>query len=99
MNILPLFKSASTYLTSVSSLRKESPLTMLMVFFATRGVIVLTCQVVFFILVRLAWIQSRTYLAHGTIKIFAAEPLTVGTANTIIMPKSARGNVFLVVTN
>ena len=33
------------------SLRKESPLTMLMVFFATRGLIILTCQSAFFILV------------------------------------------------
>ncbi|VDB82915.1 unnamed protein product [Peniophora sp. CBMAI 1063] len=62
-------------------LRKESPLTMLLVFFATRGIIILTSQVMFFILV------------------FAAEPLTVGTANTMIMPKIYAVSMLLTLTN
>ncbi|KZV75085.1 hypothetical protein PENSPDRAFT_119346 [Peniophora sp. CONT] len=64
-----------------SHLHKESPLTMLLVFFATRGLIILVTQIMFFIL------------------IFAADPVTVGTANTTIMPKIYAVSMLLTLTN
>ncbi|KZV75086.1 hypothetical protein PENSPDRAFT_681283 [Peniophora sp. CONT] len=64
-----------------SHLRHESPLTTLLVFFATRGLIILATQIMFFIL------------------IFAADPLTVGTANTMLMPKIYAVSMLLTLTN
>ncbi|KZV71639.1 hypothetical protein PENSPDRAFT_650499 [Peniophora sp. CONT] len=62
-------------------LRKDSPLEHLLVFFATRGIIMAVFQIVFLILV------------------FATNYITVGTANTTLMPKVYAVSMLLTLNN
>ncbi|VDB82913.1 unnamed protein product [Peniophora sp. CBMAI 1063] len=64
-----------------SHLRKDSPLEHLLVFFATRGIIMAVFQLLFLILV------------------FATNYITVGTANTTIMPKVYAISMLLTLNN